>query len=354
MEAEIIKPRAGEDLDRARLAEYVRDKLPGGELPLFLRQFSGGHANLTYLLTLGERDFVLRRPPMGPVPPLAHDMAREYKVLTALNQAYPPAPRTFLFCDDPEIIGADFFIMERRLGTVVRKVIPEEFGGGRDKKQNRILSETMITALAELHKVDYELIGLGDLGKAKGFMKRQIRGWAQAYHRAKSNEVENAQMVIDWLKAHTPDKFNGAIIHNDWRLDNIMVDSQDPAKLVAVFDWDMCTIGEPLADLGTLFSTWLEPGEGFQRLPEPMPSKVPGFMTREEATALYGQVSGFDMSDMGYYRVFGGFKMAIVALQIYRRFAEGQTQDERFRHFDRACQMLIDNVAQLIQTGNFS
>ncbi len=349
---ETIAPRSGEELPIDKLEAYLKGKLPGSDAPLTVKQFAGGHANLTYLLTYGEQHYVLRRPPLGPVPPLAHDMAREFKVLSGLNKGFEPAPRALLFCDDHDIIGADFFVMERRSGTVVRKTIPPEYGSGEDPKQNRILSETMIRTLAQFHKVDYEKVGLDGLGKAQNFMKRQTRGWAQAYHRSKSKEIAEAPDLIQWLKNNIPEEWRGSLIHNDWRLDNMMLDPEDASKVVAVFDWDMCTIGEPLADLGTLFSLWFEAEEDYGdiSLPDIMPSRIPGFLTRKESAELYGQETGFNMADIGYFYVFGMFKMAIIAQQIYIRYEKGQTQDERFADFDKAAEFLIKRAFDFAQS----
>ena len=232
---DIISAREGEELDINSLTSYLKGKLPEADSRLEVKQFSGGHANLTYLLKFDDKEYVLRRPPLGPVAPQAHNMGREYKALSVLYKGYPYAPKAFLFCDDPDIIGAPFFIMERKDGIVVRRNIPDVYGGGKDPRINRILSEVLIDALAELHKVDYRSIDLEKLGKAKGFMKRQVMGWSRAYRKYKTREIGSVENIIDWLRAEMPGDYNDSIVHNDWRLDNMMLDPDDPGKVVAVF-----------------------------------------------------------------------------------------------------------------------
>lgn len=337
---ELIPVREGEELDAARLAGFLRHRLDGSDAPMMIRQFAGGHANLTYLLDFGDAEYVLRRPPKGTKSASSHDMGREYKVLSVLYKAFPLAPRALLYCDDADVIGAPFFIMERRRGTVVRGIIPEEYGGGEDPVMNRRLSETLVDSLAAFHSVDYRTVGLEGIGKAEGFMKRQVEGWTKRYARARTKEIDCVEDLTGWLAEKRPEAVESTLVHNDWRLDNIMLDPSDPSRVTAVFDWDMCTLGDPLADVGTLLSLWLEEGESFGR-ETIMPSNVPGFMTRSEAVERYGETSGRDMSGIPFYRVFGLFKMAVIAQQIYYRFHKGETADKRFRHFGMAAEFLI-------------
>jgi aminoglycoside phosphotransferase (APT) family kinase protein len=339
---ETIAIREDEDFDHDRLAAYLRGKLPGSERPLAIRQFGGGHANLTYLLQYGDQEYVLRRPPLGPVAASAHDMGREYRVLSVLYRVYPLAPRAHLYCDDAAVIGAPFFVMERRRGTVVRLVIPPEFGGGADATANRHLSEALIDALADLHEADYRAAGLDTLGKPDGFLRRQIDGWAQRYERARTRDLPVVPELVEWLRAEQPPSPPPTLLHNDWRLDNMMMDPADPSRVVAVFDWDMCTVGDPLADLGTLLSSWRQAGEEVAGMTAgSMPSTVPGFLTRRDAVARYGARRGVDVGAVPYYYVFGQFKMAVVLQQIFHRFHVGQTKDQRFAAFDRVAEALF-------------
>lgn len=339
---ETIPVREGEDFDHRQLAEFLKGKLPDAEGSLDIVQFAGGHANLTYLLRYGSTEYVLRRPPIGPVAPSAHDMGREYRVLSVLYQAYRPAPRAFLYCDDPAVIGAPFFVMERRRGIVVRRHIPPEFGGGNDPAINRRISEVLIDTLADLHDVAPRAVGLETLGKPDGFMGRQIDGWTARYERAKTKDVPIVTELAQWLRDHLPPSPPPALLHNDWRLDNMMLDAHDPGRCEAVFDWDMCTRGDPFADLGTLLSAWFEQNEGNPGQGQVvMPSYTPGFMTRREAVAHYGKRRNIDVSDVPYYYAFGIFKIAVVLQQIYHRYHLGQTKDERFKFFEQGAELLF-------------
>jgi aminoglycoside phosphotransferase (APT) family kinase protein len=331
---ELIDVRPDERFDEARLAAYLRDRLEGADRPLHVRQFGGGHANLTYLLRFGEGDdaveYVLRRPPLGPVAKSSHDMHREWRALSKLWRGFPYAPRAFLYCPDRQIVGADFLVMERRHGIVVRGAIPPELGGGRDPVVNRKLSEVVIDTLVEFHQVKPESVGLEDLGRPEGFLERQVKGWAGRYERAKTEEVSIAEEVVEWLVANLPDSPPPTLVHNDWKLDNMAVAPDDPGRCVAVYDWDMCTVGDPLCDLGTLLGLWSNPGEGLAGS-NPMPTQTEGFMSREEATHRYAERSGTSVDAIPYYLVFGTFKMGVVLQQIYFRFHRGQTRDERFQ-----------------------
>jgi aminoglycoside phosphotransferase (APT) family kinase protein len=350
---DVIAVRSGEDLDVSRLAAYLRDRLPGGAGRLEVWQFPGGHANLTYLLYYrqpdgGVREYALRRPPLGPVAATSHDMGREYRVLSVLHRSYPLAPRAYVYCEDVSVIGAPFFVMERRHGVVVRQTIPPEFGGGRDPVQNRKLSEVLIDTLADLHLVDPASVGLATIGKPEGFMERQVRGWTERWERAKTREVEQASAISRWLVENLPPSPPAVLLHNDWRLDNMMMAHGDPGRAVAVFDWDMCTLGDPLADVGTVLTSWFQENEDVGPW-TPMPSAVPGFLTRREAVDRYAARAGVDTSRIAYYRVFGVFKMAVVIQQIYFRFHRGQTTDERFRLFEPVVDRLLGLAGALAE-----
>jgi aminoglycoside phosphotransferase (APT) family kinase protein len=328
--SDVIEVRPDERFDEARLAAYLRGRLPGSEAPLTVRQFGGGHANLTYLLRFGDAvEYVLRRPPLGPVAPGSHDMAREHRALSVLWQEFPLAPRSYLFCDDVAVIGAPFFVMERRHGVVVRGGIPAQFGGGADEVANRKLSSVVVDVLADFHAADAEKCGLGTIGRPEGFLERQVTGWTGRWERSKVESFALADELQRWLLDHLPTSPAPTLLHNDWRLDNMAVAADDPGRCVAVYDWDMCTRGDPLCDLGTVLAVWYDPGEVAGTL-NPMPTSAPGFLRREEAAKRYAERSGRDLSQLPYYLVFGTFKMAVVLQQIYFRFHQGQTQDQRF------------------------
>jgi aminoglycoside phosphotransferase (APT) family kinase protein len=330
----------------AVVADFLRGKLDGSEGKLSIGQFPGGHANLTYCLRYESGDgaaveYVLRRPPLGPVAPGSHDMGREYRALSVLWRAFPYAPRAYVYCDDPAVIGAPFFVMERRRGVVVRSPIPERFGGGRDELANRKLSQVVIDVLGDLHAVDHAALGLDSLGKDPGgFLRRQVEGWSARFERAKVQPLAIADELAVWLRDHLPVSPAPSLLHNDWRLDNMAVAEDDPGRCVAVYDWDMCTVGDPLCDLGTLLSQWPDPGEEGAAF-APMPSLVPGFLRRDQAARRYAERTGRKLDLLPYYLVFGTFKMAVVLQQIYVRFHRGQTQDARFSGMGAAAEQLF-------------
>jgi len=349
--AELIDERPDERLDTTCLAPYLRERLLGAEGPLEARQFAGGKANLTYLLRFGEREFVLRRPPLGPIPPGAHDMRREHRVLSVLHRRYPLAPQSLLLCEDESIIGAVFIVEERRRGFVIRDDIPSEFAG--NPGLNRRIGEALINALADLHRVPPQEVGLGDLGRPEGYIKRQLEGWRRRWQAAQGGEKADeaaARMapVLDWLGRHIPDTRGTSLLHNDYRLDNCLLDTSNPARIVAVLDWDMCTQGDPLADLGYVLNYWVEPGDPPEwREIAAMPTWRDGFPSRAEAIERYAARTGFDVAAVGWHQVFAAFKLAVIIQQIYIRYVRGQTQDQRFRHYWRRVLGLAEKAQDL-------
>ena len=339
--------REGEELDVASLEDYLRQHLPelmpGEHLDrttIEVEQFPGGHSNLTYLVRLGGHEFVLRRPPFGPVAPTAHDMPREYRLLVAINPLFPLAPRPYLLCEDLAVIGAPFYLMERRRGLVVRRDIPPEIGD--DHALRRRVSEAMVDTLADLHAVDIYSTGLEGLGKPVGFVTRQVRGWADRWERSKTSDVPEITEVINWLKERMPpepDRQAGrpaTLVHNDFKLDNTMLDPANPSRVVAVLDWEMCTVGDPLIDVGIFLCYWAMKDDPEARRESISPvTTEPGWMSRQEIIERYGARTGRDLSGIAFYESFALFKVAVVLQQIYFRFLRGQTHDERFRNFDR-------------------
>lgn len=338
---DVIPVRPDEKLNEALLSAYLQGRLIGSETPLAIRQFGGGAANLTYLLDYGTHEYVLRRPPLGPVAASAHDMAREYRVLSVLHRAFPLAPRAFLFCDDTTIIGAPFFIMERRQGVVVRRTMPDAYAGVPDAA--RRMSEALIDALAAFHAVDYEALGLADLGKPEGFLARQIEGWYRRWQAAKTADLADMDAVYAWLRANRPAGAGVSLVHNDYKLDNAMLTAGDPGRVVAIFDWDMCTLGDPLADLGALLTYWTEPADPpYLQATAMMPLGQPGFLSRAELVARYAAKSGRAVNDIAFYHTLGLFRLTVIVAQIYIRYVRGQTQDPRFA----AMEMMIPALAR--------
>ena len=348
---ELIEMRPDERIDAGKVAAALEGRLPGARGRPEILQFEGGKANLTYLLRYraqdgGPLEYVLRRPPLGPVAPRSHDMAREHKVLSRLYRAYPLAPRAFLYSEDPAVVGAPFLVMERRTGIVIRDALPARFRG-RPELCRRI-GEMIVDAMADLHAVDAQAAGLGDLGRPEGFVERQVQGWAQRWEAARTQDVPALDRLTDWLLGSVPPASRVSLVHNDFKLDNMMLDADDPGTPVAVFDWDMCTLGDPLVDLGTLLGYWIEPGDPpVRKAFAVMPTEEPGFPTRAEVARRYGERHGVDVSHIAWYEVFGLWKTAVVCQQIYVRLHRGQTQDERFRGFGERALSLVEAARAL-------
>ena len=321
--------RSDERFDEEALAGYLRTHVPELEGDMVVEQFHGGSANLTYAVTIGATECVLRRPPLGPVAPRSHDMRREFRGLDALAPLYPHSPRPIHLCEDESVIGAVFFLMERRNGVVIRNEWPESLPD--DERLRRRISESMIDALADLHCVDTSRPEVAGLGKPKGFLERQITGWAGRWERAKTRELTEMDALRDWLSSNMPESKQVSVLHNDYKLDNTIYDLEDPGRLVGVFDWDMVTLGDPLVDLGTLLGYWSQASDTGPRGATGTPvSKCPGFLTRAELTDRYQARTGFDVSHLAFYEIFALFKTAVVVEQIYVRWVKGQTKDSRF------------------------
>ncbi|MFN7992079.1 MAG: phosphotransferase family protein [Bryobacteraceae bacterium] len=337
--------REGEQLDVGALAEYLRGRLDGADAGVAVRQFPGGHSNLTYLVKAGGREYVLRRPPLGPVAPRAHDMAREYNVLRAVHPVFPQAPEAFLLCDDPSVIGAIFFIMERRQGLVLRRDIPPEYAN--DADFGRRVSQAFVDCLAALHAVDVSKVMLG---KPAGFLERQVTGWAERWQRAQTETLPQMDSLIRWLTERLPQSPSPTLVHNDYKLDNLMLDAADPGRVEAVLDWEMTTAGDPLVDLGCVLCYWPEAGDPLVRR-EALSSitTLPGWFSRAQIVERYADKTGRDVSGLGYYEVFGIFKVAVVLQQIYFRYRRGQTRDERFRSFGERVRGLVDVAAAVAE-----
>lgn len=316
--------RASEQLDWAKLAGYLRREL-GVEGEMEVEQFPGGHSNLTYDLRFGDQEFVLRRPPFGPVPPRAHDMARECRVLQAVHPHFPLAPRPYLLCEDTSVIGSVFYVMERRRGLVIRTDEPVPL----DPEMRRRISGSMIDTLASLHAIDVAAHGLDALGKPAGFVARQIRGWTERWHGSKTSDVPEMEALAQWLEQRIPaDPERPALVHGDFKLDNVMLDEVHPDRLVGVFDWEMSAIGDPLVDLGILLCYWVHAVSDDDAMPNV--TKREGWFNRDQILDRYTRSSGQSLHDVVVYEVFAVFKLAVVIQQIYARYVRGQTDDPRF------------------------
>jgi aminoglycoside phosphotransferase (APT) family kinase protein len=359
--------RPGEELPVERLTAYLREHLdlhldpypyPSLDLgldlysPIAIEQFPSGHSNLTYLLRVGDRELVLRRPPFGAEKiKRGHDMEREYRILSGLSQVYAKVPRPLLFCDDASVIGAPFYIMKRVCGIILRK--EPQSGLELSPQRMRALSEAFIDNLAEIHGLDVEAAGLSQLGRPEGYVRRQIEGWTERYQSAKTDEISEMERVARWLHKHMPEesKARATLIHNDYKYDNLIL-NPDSFEIEAVLDWEMATVGDPLMDLGTTLGYWIEPDD-----PEELQSirfcltTLPGNLTRADLVERYGEKSGHDVSNVLFYYVYALFKIAVIAQQIYYRYVQGYSKDERFAAMIHGVRALAMVAARVIEKG---
>ncbi|MEM9564020.1 MAG: phosphotransferase family protein [Actinomycetota bacterium] len=323
--------RPGEDLDWVGIEAHLRDHLPADvdtSGPFRVEQFPNGSANLTYLIAFGPTELVLRRPPFGTLAPGAHDMQREFRVLSRLWEHFDRAPRAYLLLDDPTIAGADAFVMERRRGEVVRGVIPPSMRG--HERVGHRLGLALVDAIAEFHLLDPEACGLGGLGRPDGFMERQVRGWHKRWTLVADPEWDAAMTDLHGrLAAAIPPPQRVSLIHNDLKLDNCLFDEGDPDRVTAFFDWDMTTLGDPLCDLGTLLNYWPDPGDdGSRRTGHDGLGRM-GLPSRAEITDRYGRRTGLDVSLAPWYDAFAQWKTAVVVRQLHHRWLVGDSTDER-------------------------
>ena len=341
-----IDVRPEEAFEQHSLEKFLYGKLEGSKQSLIVRQFPGGKANLTYELKYGNYEYVLRRPPLGPIAPGSHDMKREYDILSVLQKAFQLAPKAYLYDDDPKIIGAPFFIMERRNGVVIRTRMPENFS--KIDQVGKLISEALIDALADLHKVNYLELGLDNLGKCDGFIERQINGWYARWKKTKHQDCDEIESIYSWLISNMPKTKNTSLVHNDYKLDNAMYSFNKPNKLEAVFDWDMCTLGDPLSDLGSLLCYWRDPDDPLFFGESSLIPKDRSLLTRKELIYRYAQKSGYDTSHIAFYHVLGLFRLIGIMSQIYIRYVRGQTSDKRFAHFGEAIPLIPKFALRLI------
>jgi aminoglycoside phosphotransferase (APT) family kinase protein len=348
VENKAIEIRPGEELDRGKVEAFLQENIPGLEGNLQIMQFPSGYSNLTYLIKVGDRELVLRRPPHGTKAKTAHDMSREYRVLTALRPVFPLCPRTLAFCDDPAVMGCDFYVMERLKGVIIRKQVPPELGSSPEQMER--LTRRLVEVMAELHGVDYAAAGLGELGKPSGYVERQVTGWSKRYRNARTPDVAAAEDVMDWLSGNMPPESpKPGIIHNDFKLDNVVLDRVDSLKVVGLLDWEMTTLGDPLMDLACTLAYWPQADDPEEILNlAGMPTHLPGSLTRKQAVGYYGQLTGRVMDRMDFYYCFGLFRLAVIAQQIYYRYFHGQTRDPRFERLADAVNALINQTERVM------
>lgn len=345
--------REGEQLDLPALDAYLTEQIPDLSGELVVEQFPSGYSNLTYLLRKGSTELVLRRPPFKVQVKSGHDMAREHRVLGALQGIYPHAPRPLAYCEDQAVIGAPFYVMERRRGVILRKSLPKELGV--DPPTLRRMCESLVDELAALHQIDLQVAGLADFGRPEGYVRRQVEGWIERFGRAQTSEVPDIDRIGAWLREHMPpDSESPTLVHNDYKFDNVMLDPDDPTKIVAVLDWELCTVGDPLMDIGTTLGYWVQSDDDprWQAMAFG-PTNAPGAMTRQQVAQRYAERTGRDVSNMLYYYCFALLKLAGIVQQIYYRWKKGYTKDPRFGMLDQIVLALGATGVRAIDSGRY-
>ncbi len=342
--------KEGDPLDVAALERVLRERMPTATGAFTLQRFPSGHSNLTYLARFGDAELVLRAPPPGAstLKSGAHDMEREHRILQRLHPHYPKAPQPVCFVEAAASpFGGAFYAMERKRGVVLRGTKSDL-----DAAQLRALSQNLVDGLVELHSIDVARAGLLELGKPDGYVQRQVTGWAERYEKAKTDDIAEMDSVAAWLRAHVPATKDTAFVHNDYKYDNVVLDPADPTKIIAVLDWELSTVGDPILDLGTTLAYWIDAtdDDDAQQLPFG-PTMLPGNLTRTELVARYALRSGRDVSNALFAYVCATFKVAVIAQQIYFRYAKGFTTDERFAPMIFGVKVLSARAARALDAG---
>jgi aminoglycoside phosphotransferase (APT) family kinase protein len=333
-----LTPVREEDrFDVERMHQWLRPFINVDAVPEVL-QFRSGASNLTYLLQYPDRELVLRKPPVGTKAASAHDMKREFLIQSRLQPVYPLVPSMVALCDDQSVMGSDFYVMERVVGDIFRRDVPE----GVKLSDVSVMADSLISGLVQLHAVDASI--LAELNKGPGYVQRQVEGWSKRYRNALTDDVPNGEKVMAWLDANRPADVASCVIHGDWRIDNVVFDLEQ-ARIVGVLDWELATVGDPLMDLGSSLAYWVDRDDepAFAALRR-QPSHLPGMPTREEFVQRYLQLSGRRCDDFTFYEVFGLFRLAVIIQQIWARYRAGQTTNPAFAGFGEACNTLINRA----------
>jgi len=332
------------------VSRFFAAEVPGGDVSLEFELIAGGRSNLTYRVRGGGREWVMRRPPLGHVLPTAHDMAREFRVLSALRDTDVPVPRTIALCSDTEVNDAPFYVMEYCPGVILHEDLPEGFA--ETESERREIASSLIDALVELHAVDYESVGLGDFGRPEGFLARQVKRWSQQWERSKSRELPAIDALIDRLQRKLPESPAPTIVHGDYRLGNMALDPDLPRRIVAIFDWEMATLGDPLADLGYTLMYWVDAGDRTNPVltgsGEPITTR-PGFPNRADLVEAYAQRSGRDVSNIAFYQAFSFYKLAVIAEGIYARFLKGKVVGASVDDGGSTAEVLVERGLELAE-----
>ncbi len=345
--------RRGEELDINELSKYLAEALPGSSGHLVVEQFPSGFSNLTYCLKWGGQQWVLRRPPFGAEIKSAHDMSREFRILSGLAKSYGKVPRPQLYCEDPAVLGAPFYLMERVEGVILRGHMP--LSEVPEAKSMASIADNFVETLADLHQVDYRAVGLEDLGRPEGYLERQVEGWCGRYQRSRTDDLAEMESVSRWLRDHPPAESSpprGALIHNDFKYDNLVLDPTQGEEVIAVLDWEMATLGDPLMDLGTTLGYWVDPGDPPGLIDLALsPTTLPGNPSRYEIAQRYAARTGSDLDDLVFFYTFGLFKIGVIVQQIYARYRAGHTRDPRFAALLEGVRLCGRMAAQAVHRG---
>jgi len=334
------KVRKGEEIDLDKLTEYLYSNqlISDSQTELSVSQYSNGYSNLTYLITAGDKEYVLRRPPSGAIK-RGHDMGREYKVLSNLSLHFDKAPKTFIYENSINKLGFSFYLMEKINGVVVnyREAVKRELSSNDFDH----ISQSWLDTFVEFHMLDYKAVGLEDLGKPEGYVERQVTNWSKQYLKAATLENESAEFVMKWMSENMPSQYDHTLIHNDFKYDNIVFEENKWDQVNAILDWEMCTLGDPLMDLGTSLGYWVMENDG-PAFSKTIPSATlfPGNPSRSDVVQMYAEKSGRNINNLIFYYVFGLFKIAVIAQQIYFRYSRGLTTNPKFAQLDQVCLFL--------------
>lgn len=347
-----VEIRKGEELDKHQLLLFLKSNLPDFSDDIVLKQFPGGFSNLTYLITTKKNEYILRKPPIGVNIKSAHDMEREFKVLSLLEPIYSKIPKPVVFCDNEDIIGSPFYLMERVNGIILRNKVPK--GLTLTPNHFKKLSIHTIENLVTIHSLELQKSDLISLGHAKGYVQRQVEGWIKRYFKAETDEIISMKVAAEWMNGNMLRNGNVAFIHNDYKYDNLVLDV-DSLEINAVLDWEMATVGDPLMDLGTTLAYWVEKND-HSALQKFNLTWADGNLTRQEVIEKYAELSNTNIEDILFYYVFGCFKLGVIAQQIYARYKKGFTKDPRFAmliHLVNACGQNAKNAIKFERINNF-
>lgn len=348
--------REGEELDVDRLTDFLAAEIDGFEGPISVKQFPSGFSNLTYFIESGDgREFVLRRPPFGANIKSGHDMSREWRVLSALHPVLSKAPKPYVYTEDESILGASFYVMERVRGIILRGAKPR--GIELDEETMASACNALVDTLVELHDVDLDAAGLTDFGRPEGYVQRQVDGWTRRWEQAKTDDLDsfdhihNIPRVADWLADNMPPDNEGVLIHNDFKYDNVVYDPNDLSQIIAVLDWEMTTVGDPLMDLGGSLAYWVQDADNEVLQTVAGPTGLPGNLSRREVAERYAKLSGRSIENIVFYYLFGLFKLAVIGQQIYYRYKHGHTKDPRFGGLVFLVDAIGEQSAETLETG---